>query len=75
MEGVKARAAVFFDDYINPLGRFYQKSEVVFKLAKFIHNVEVKKMKPDEAAISAQDAILDYSAVSETVRWGSVHYV
>ena len=26
-------------------------------------------MKPDEAAISAQDAILDYSAVSETVRW------
>ena len=69
MEGVKARAAVFFDDYINPLGRFYQKSEVVFKLAKFIHNVEVKKMQPDQAAISAQDAILDYSAVSETVRW------
>ena len=69
MEGVKARAAIFFDDYVNPLGRFYQKSEVVFKLAKFMHNVEVKKMKPDQAAISAQDAILDYSAVSETVRW------
>ena len=69
MEGFKSRAAIFFDDYVNPLGRFYQKSEVVFKLAKFMHSVEAKGVKPDQAALDAQDAILDYSSVSETVRW------
>ena len=66
MEGFKSRASIFFNDYVNPLGRFYQKSEVVFKLAKFIHSIE---SKGDQAALDAQDAILDYSSVSETVRW------
>jgi hypothetical protein len=68
-EGFKSRAAIFFNDYVNPLGRFYQKSEVVFKLAKFMHSIEAKGIKPDQAALDAQDAILDYSSVSETVRW------
>ena len=50
-------------------GRAYQKSEVLFKVAKIIDMMESKGASESEAAIAANKAILDYSSVSQGLRW------
>jgi hypothetical protein len=50
-------------------GRFYQKSEVLFKVAKIIDGMESKGLSEADAALEAQEAILDYSLVSPSVRF------
>ena len=52
-----------------PGSRFYQKSEVLFKVAKIIDGIENKGLSEAEASLEAQDAILDYSLVSPSVRF------
>jgi len=63
-----AKFKLFLSD-ANVGGRFYQKSEVVFKLAKLIDGMENKKLNAADAALEAQEAILDYSLVSPSVRF------
>ena len=50
-------------------GRFYQKSEVLFKVAKIIDGMESKGLSEADAALEAQESILDYSLVSPSVRF------
>ena len=69
MEGMKARAKIFFDDWLDVGGRAYQKSEVLFKVAKIIDMMESKGASESEAAIAGNKAILDYSSVSQGIRW------
>jgi predicted esterase len=59
---------IFLSD-ANVGGRFYQKSEVLFKVAKIIDGMENKGLSESDAALEAQEAILDYSLVSPSVRF------
>ena len=68
-EGMKARGKIFFDEWLDVGGRAYQKSEVLFKVAKMIDMMESKGATEGEAAIAANKAILDYSSVSQGLRW------
>lgn len=52
-----------------PGSRFYQKSEVLFKVAKIIDGIENKGLSEAEASLEAQESILDYSLVSPSVRF------
>ena len=67
-EGAKARAAIFFDNWIDIAGRAYQKSEVLFKVAKIIDGME-KGLKESDAVRAANNAIIDYSQVSQGIRY------
>ena len=67
-EGAKARAAIFFDNWIDIAGRAYQKSEVLFKVAKIMDGME-KGLKESDAVRAANNAIIDYSQVSQGIRY------
>ena len=64
----QSRAALFLSD-ANVGGRFYQKSEVLFKVAKMVDLMENKGMSEGQAALESQEAILDYSLVSPSIRF------
>ena len=66
--GLWARTQVFFNDYIDVGGRAYQKTEVMFKVAKMIDLMENHGKSEAEAARLANEALLDYSNVSQGVR-------
>jgi hypothetical protein len=63
-----ARLSVFFDEYLDVGGRAYQKTEVLFKVAKMIDLMENHGKDEAEAAKLANEALLDYSNVSQGVR-------
>jgi len=67
-EGVKLRGAIFFDNWIDVAGRAYQKSEVLFKVAKIMDMME-KGSKESDAVRAANNAIIDYSQVSQGIRY------
>ena len=66
--GLWARSQVFFNDYLDVGGRAYQKTEVMFKIAKMIDLMENHGKSEAEAAKLANEALLDYSNVSQGVR-------
>ena len=66
--GLWARTQVFFNDYLDVGGRAYQKTEVMFKVAKMIDLMENHGKSESEAARLANEALLDYSNVSQGVR-------
>ena len=66
--GMWARSKVFFNDYVDVFGRTYQKTEVMFKVAKMIDFMENHGKSESEAARLANEALLDYSNVSQAVR-------
>jgi len=66
--GLWARSQVFFNDYLDVGGRAYQKTEVMFKIAKMIDLMENHGKSEAEAAKLANEALLDYSNVSQAVR-------
>ena len=61
--------SIFLGKASGPGSRFYQKSEVLFKVAKIIDGMENKGLGEAEASLEAQEAILDYSLVSPSVRF------
>ena len=67
-EGMWARSKVFFTDYLDVGGRAYQKTEVLFKVAKMIDLMENHNKTEAEAAKLANEALLDYGNVSQGVR-------
>jgi hypothetical protein len=67
-DGMWARLSVFFDKYLDVGGRAYQKSEVLFKVAKMIDLMENHGKGEAEAAKLANEALLDYSNVSQGIR-------
>ena len=67
-EGMWARTKVFFDNYLDVGGRAYQKTEVLFKVAKIIDLMENHGKTEAEAAKLANEALLDYSNVSQGIR-------
>ena len=67
-EGMWARARIFFNDYGDVGGRAYQKTEVLFKVAKMIDLMENHGKKEVEAAKLANEALLDYGNVSQGIR-------
>jgi hypothetical protein len=67
-EGMWARARIFFNDYGDVGGRAYQKTEVLFKVAKMIDLMENHGKKEAEAAKLANEALLDYGNVSQGIR-------
>ena len=66
--GMWAKTKVFFNDYVDVFGRTYQKTEVMFKVAKMIDFMENHGKSESEAAKLANEALLDYSNVSQAVR-------
>jgi len=68
-KGLTDQIKLFVGKVSGPGSRFYQKSEVLFKLAKLIDGMESKGLSEGEAALEAQEAILDYSLVSPSIRW------
>jgi hypothetical protein len=66
--GMWARTQVFFNDYVDVGGRAYQKTEVMFKIAKMIDLMENHGKSESEAARLANEALLDYSNVSQGIR-------
>ena len=67
-DGMWARARIFFNDYLDVGGRAYQKTEVLFKVAKMIDLMENHNKSEAEAAKLANEALLDYGNVSQAVR-------
>tara|TARA_R110002012_G_scaffold114135_4_gene260711 strand:+ start:2904 stop:11036 length:8133 start_codon:yes stop_codon:yes gene_type:complete len=57
-----------FMDNANVFGRLYQKTEVLFKIAKIIDLMENQGYGEVEAAMEANEALLDYSNVSPLIR-------
>ena len=66
--GMWAKSKIFFNDYVDVFGRTYQKTEIMFKVAKMIDLMENKGKSEAEAARLANEALLDYSNVSQGVR-------
>jgi len=66
--GMWAKSKIFFNDYLDVGGRAYQKTEVMFKVAKMIDLMENHGKSEAEAARLANEALLDYSNVSQGVR-------
>jgi hypothetical protein len=66
--GMWAKTKIFFNDYLDVGGRAYQKTEVMFKVAKMIDLMENHGKSEAEAARLANEALLDYSNVSQGVR-------
>ena len=66
--GMWAKSKIFFNDYLDVGGRAYQKTEVMFKVAKMIDLMENHGKSESEAARLANEALLDYSYVSQGVR-------
>lgn len=60
--------AVASDTIRQPMRKLYQGEEAVWKVAALIHAMEWKKMPAGEAAAWANDALMDYSDVTTTVR-------
>ena len=67
-EGMWARSKVFFTDYLDVGGRAYQKTEVLFKVAKMIDLMENHGKSEAEAVKLANEALLDYGNVSQAIR-------
>ena len=63
-----AKSKIFFNDYVDVFGRTYQKTEIMFKVAKMIDLMENHGKSEAEAARLANEALLDYSNVSQGVR-------
>ena len=57
-----------FMDNANVFGRLYQKTEVLFKIAKIIDLMENQGYNESDAAMEANEALLDYSNVSPLIR-------
>ena len=57
-----------FMDNANVFGRLYQKTEVLFKVAKIIDLMENNGYNEVDAAMEANEALLDYSNVSPLIR-------
>ena len=57
-----------FMDKANVFGRLYQKTEVLFKIAKIIDLMENNGYNEVDAAMEANEALLDYSNVSPLIR-------
>ena len=66
--GMWAKSKIFFNDYLDVGGRASQKTEVMFKVAKMIDLMENHGKSEAEAARLANEALLDYSNVSQGVR-------
>ena len=67
MTGFFAKTKLAMDQF-NVFGRMYQKTEVLFKIAKLIDGVERLGLSEAEAAIKANEALLDYGNVSPLLR-------
>ena len=67
-EGMWARTKILFNDYGDVGGRAYQKTEVLFKVAKIIDLMENHGKTEAEASKLANEALLDYSNVSQGIR-------
>jgi colicin import membrane protein len=67
MEGTISKLKIVMDQF-NVFGRAYQKTEVLFKVAKIIDEMERKGLSESEAAMNANEALLDYGNVSPLLR-------
>jgi hypothetical protein len=62
-------ARIMYGELTGKAGDLYQKSEVIFKFAKYLHGVEDQKLAPSEAVNSANEALFDYSLVNRNIRY------
>lgn len=67
MTGFFAKTKLAMDQF-NVFGRMYQKTEVLFKIAKLIDGIERVGLSEAEAAMKANEALLDYGNVSPLLR-------
>ena len=62
-------ARILYGELTGKAGDLYQKSEVIFKFAKYLHGIEDEKLAPSEAVNSANDTLFDYSLVNRNIRY------
>ncbi len=67
MAGTMSKLKIVMDQF-NVFGRAYQKTEVLFKVAKIIDDMERKGLSESEAAMNANESLLDYGNVSPLLR-------
>jgi len=66
-EGTWAKTQILMDTW-DIFGRAYQKTEVMFKVAKMIDLIENEGYSDSDAAMEANEAMLDYGNVSPLLR-------
>ena len=67
MAGTMSKLKIVMDQF-NVFGRAYQKTEVLFKVAKIIDDMERNGLSESEAAMNANESLLDYGNVSPLLR-------
>ena len=66
--GMFAAARIMAKAFVNKTSDFYQGTEVVFKLAAYIHARE-QGMSPSDSVNLANDALFDYTRVNPNIRF------